>query len=194
MKEVGIINWLRWDSDSVDLDLADFTKLMNQNTWRYSKHNAVKLIIPERYLLELWEIRGTEGFWLERPVPLWEDPDDEDTVSPFTDPNSQFYLDRDVAARDGVDPSSSIMVVGSIDDEVFPDYEWGGVLPDEVVDYLAPLTFTYWESEMWWLVDDPNFANEFVAYLNKHGEEVLTDENWKAFKAWKKGGDDAAWK
>jgi len=188
MNGLGIVNWLRWDSDSVDLDLADFTKLLNQNKWIYSNQSDALGDGSgyQRYLLELWDTPSPFiGFWLERPVPLWvwedQDPDED---SPFTNPNSPFYLDRDVVARDGVDPLSSILILGTNGDPV----------PKQVEDYLAPLTFIYWESEMWWLVDDANLANGFVAYLNKHGEEVLTDENWKAFKAWKKGGDDAAWK
>lgn len=176
--------------------MENFTELLNQNKWEYSKHPLTVLqsnIHPMRYLLEVTgrqddEPKGTEGVWLERPVPMWENPDDENIVSPFTDPNSPFYLDRDVVARDGVDPLSSIIILGAIDDEIFPDYAWGDeVLPDELVNYFAPVTFTYWESEMWWIVDDPNFANKFVGYLDKHGKEVLTDENWNAFNAWKMG-------
>ena len=203
MKGLGIINWLRWDSDS-DLSatekqievMENFTELLNQNKWEYSKHPLTVLqsnIHPMRYLLEVAggqddEPKGIrEGVWLERPLPMWENPDDENIVSPFTDPNSPFYLDREVVARDGVDPLSSIIILGAIDEDIFPD-AWGDeVLPDELVNYFAPVTFTYWESEMWWIVDDPNFANEFVAYLEKHGKEVLTDENWNAFKAWKMG-------
>lgn len=183
MKGLGIINWRRWESESVEM--REFTKLMNQHQWADASYSPKRSML--RLVDEVCSPSRRSGrrpqkdlIWLERPLPAWEDSDDRDIVSPFTDPDSQFQ---------DLDPSSSVIVVllecALKDKEPITALKGGPIMVEDT--YLDGLTITYWKSEDWWIVADPNFANKFVAYLDIYGENLLTDENWKAFKSWKKG-------